>query len=98
MIAVGLHAIYNTVVTHLGPILALTGNPIGHGIAFIGFVLVYDGAIAYVLVRKIRRYRAAYRESGAGTPQHETGTASVDRVSAKGDTPDDRDMDEVDRP
>ena len=34
--------------------------------AFLGFVVVYDGVLLYVLFRKLSRYRAAYRATDAG--------------------------------
>jgi RsiW-degrading membrane proteinase PrsW (M82 family) len=44
------HATYNTVVTYA----SLTG------LAFVAFVVGYDGAVAYYLYRKVRRYRRAF--------------------------------------
>ncbi|WP_435180222.1 PrsW family intramembrane metalloprotease [Halorussus sp. AFM4] len=62
LIAAFIHATYNTLVTYLDPILSLLGVAVAPGVAFIGFVLVYDGVFGYLLYRKIARYRAAYRQ------------------------------------
>ncbi|MXR22261.1 PrsW family intramembrane metalloprotease [Halobacterium bonnevillei] len=63
VVASVLHAVYNTVVTNL----TIFTDPLGvsAGLAFIGFVVVYDGGLFYVLYRKLTRYRAAYEASGA---------------------------------
>ena len=48
-----IHATYDTLVTYL----PLTG------LAFIVFVIVYDGFFLALLYRKISRYRHKYRQS-----------------------------------
>jgi RsiW-degrading membrane proteinase PrsW (M82 family) len=58
LLAVLLHATYNTTVSYLP---AITG---GNLLAFLGFVLVFDGALAYFLYRKLSRYREYYDRVG----------------------------------
>ncbi len=65
VIASVIHATYNTVVTNLGVLTGAIALP--PGFVFIGFVVVYDGALFYVLYRKLKRYRAAYEQTGAET-------------------------------
>ncbi|MCD2201499.1 PrsW family glutamic-type intramembrane protease [Halobacterium sp. KA-4] len=74
VIAAVIHATYNTVVTNLGILTDTLG--VAPGLAFIGFVVLYDGALFYVLYRKLVAYRAAYERTGASTfekpePEHE---------------------------
>ncbi|MFB6270050.1 MAG: PrsW family intramembrane metalloprotease [Halobacterium sp.] len=72
VIAAVIHAVYNTVVTNLGGLTEVLG--IAQGLVFIGFVLVYDGTLFYVLYRKLVRYRTAFEQSGAADvyePPHE---------------------------
>jgi RsiW-degrading membrane proteinase PrsW (M82 family) len=65
VIAALIHATYNTLVGIVPTLLsALTG--VGWPVAFIGFILVYDGVFGYLLYRKVVRYRQAYDETGAG--------------------------------
>ncbi|SEO51543.1 Membrane proteinase PrsW, cleaves anti-sigma factor RsiW, M82 family [Halogranum amylolyticum] len=72
IIAAFIHATYNsTVGVASGAIAAITGLP---GIvAFIVYIVVYDGFFALLLFRKIRRYTKAYRAA------HES-DRDVDRV------------------
>ncbi len=64
LLAAFAHGTYNAAVTHLP---ALGGVlPVGEGVLFIGFVIVYDGALGYFLYRKIDAYRRAFRRTGAG--------------------------------
>ncbi|MUW14809.1 PrsW family intramembrane metalloprotease [Halorubrum sp. CBA1125] len=62
VLAALIHALYNTLV---GPITGIvsyfTGLP--SVITLFGFVLVFQGAFGYVLLRKIWRYRDAYLET-----------------------------------
>jgi len=58
LIAALIHATYNAAVTVL-PFSFLT---------FVAFVVVYDGVFIAILLRKIGRYRDAYREADAVTP------------------------------
>jgi RsiW-degrading membrane proteinase PrsW (M82 family) len=62
VIAAFIHALYNsTVGVAAGAIVAFTGLPqIG---AVLVYILLFDGLFGLVLVRKIRRYRAAYRRA-----------------------------------
>ncbi len=60
LIAVGAHALYNILATQVPELLASTLGLSTFG-GFVGFVVVYDGLLAAVLLRKLSRYRAAYR-------------------------------------
>ncbi|WP_247002633.1 PrsW family intramembrane metalloprotease [Halosolutus gelatinilyticus] len=60
LVASFVHATYNTTVG-IVPGLIASAVPIGPGLAFIAYVVVYDAAIGYYLYRKIARYRRAYR-------------------------------------
>lgn len=53
LVAALIHATYNSLVTYL---------PLG-ALAFLGFVLVFDGVVGYLLYRKIARYRSHYQEA-----------------------------------
>jgi RsiW-degrading membrane proteinase PrsW (M82 family) len=67
LIASFIHATYNTLVTYLMDILELLDVAIGPGLAFIGFVVVYDSLFGYLLYRKIARYRKVYKQVDMGT-------------------------------
>ncbi len=54
-VAAVVHALYNTLVS----LLPLTL------IAFIGFIVIYDGTLAYIIYRKINRYHHYYRQTNA---------------------------------
>ncbi|WP_439027313.1 PrsW family intramembrane metalloprotease [Haloarchaeobius sp. DT45] len=60
LLAAGIHATYNSLVSNL-PYDALGG-----GVAFVAFVLAFDGLVGYFLYRKLSRYRTAYDEVAAG--------------------------------
>ena len=60
LIAVGAHALYNILASGLPEVLAATFGLSTFG-AFVAFVVVYDGLLVVVLLRKLSRYRAAYR-------------------------------------
>ncbi|MEF8908417.1 MAG: PrsW family glutamic-type intramembrane protease, partial [Haloarculaceae archaeon] len=60
LIAVGAHALYNILASELPEVLAATFGLSTFG-AFVGFVVVYDGLLVLVLLRKLSRYRTAYR-------------------------------------
>ncbi|MCG1001980.1 MULTISPECIES: PrsW family intramembrane metalloprotease [Halobacterium] len=64
VIAAVIHATYNTVVTNLGIVTDTLG--LAPGLVFLGFVVVYDGTLFYVLYRKLVAYRAAYERTDAG--------------------------------
>ncbi|MFB6353860.1 MAG: PrsW family intramembrane metalloprotease [Halobacteriales archaeon] len=66
LIAAFIHGTYNAVVTSLPALVTLAGLGIGTGVAFLGFVVAYDGLFLYLLLRKIRRYRTAYEATDAG--------------------------------
>jgi RsiW-degrading membrane proteinase PrsW (M82 family) len=68
LIASVIHAVYNTTVTNIGALAGVLG--VGSGLAFIGFVVAYDGALFYVLYRKLSAYREAYVRTGA-TPTYD---------------------------
>lgn len=76
-IAAMVHALYNTLVT----VLPLTL------IAFIGFIFIYDGTLAYVIYRKINRYRHYYTQTNAANYINNEQNNSAD------DTIDDQDDD-----
>jgi RsiW-degrading membrane proteinase PrsW (M82 family) len=92
LIAALAHGTYNTLV---GVIPELVSDVIGVGLpaAFIGFVIVYDGALVYVLYRKIDRYRTAYRETNGevddrGVPEAGvSGAGPADAPAVEGPTP-----------
>jgi RsiW-degrading membrane proteinase PrsW (M82 family) len=66
LIAAFIHATYNTAVTYLPALVDLAGLEISTGVAFLGFILVYDGVFGYLLYRKIARYRSAYKQTDMG--------------------------------
>ena len=66
LIAAFVHGTYNTAVTYMGRVTDLLGVAVPDLVLFLGFVVVYDGVLLYVLIRKISRYRKAYRETNAG--------------------------------
>jgi RsiW-degrading membrane proteinase PrsW (M82 family) len=60
LIAALIHATYNTLVGIVPTVAtALFGVP--QLVAFFGFVVVFDGVFGYILYRKLKRYRKAYR-------------------------------------
>ncbi|WP_265108904.1 PrsW family intramembrane metalloprotease [Halosolutus halophilus] len=61
LIAAFVHATYNVTVGIVPEVIASV-YPISYGLAFVGYVIVYDLAIGYYLYRKIARYRRRYRE------------------------------------
>jgi hypothetical protein len=63
VVASVIHATYNTAVTNLGAVAEFVG--LAQGVAFLAFVVVYDGVFFYVLYRKLSAYRAAYVSTGA---------------------------------
>jgi len=72
LIAALAHGTYNTLVGVVpAAVSALTG--VALPIAFIGFILAYDGALGYVLYRKVTRYGEAYDatagEEGGGSSE-----------------------------
>lgn len=79
LIAAFIHATYNTAVTYLPDVLEVSGAAIGPGLAFIGFVVVYDGIFGYILYRKISRYRQAYQQTNMGQ------SVTFEEADAEGD-------------
>ncbi|WP_135365998.1 PrsW family intramembrane metalloprotease [Halosimplex halophilum] len=70
IIATVVHALYNTLSGYLPGVVAdITGIP--WFVAFFGFILVYDGVFGLLLIRKISRYRRAYREATDEAPDDE---------------------------
>lgn len=66
LIASFIHATYNTLVGVVPGLVHLLYPRVPVAVAFVGFVIVYDGVFGYALYRKIANYRAAYRGSNAG--------------------------------
>jgi RsiW-degrading membrane proteinase PrsW (M82 family) len=60
IIAAFIHATYNTTVS-VGTGLIAAFTPLSGIAAFLAYVVVYDGVFGLILVRKINRYRNAYR-------------------------------------
>ncbi|WP_276271660.1 PrsW family intramembrane metalloprotease [Haloarcula litorea] len=58
VIAAVIHAFYNTSVTYLPQLL-----PFWNGLVFVGFVIVFDASVGYVLYRKLQRYQSHYHEA-----------------------------------
>jgi len=70
LIATFVHATYNTLSGYLPTVVAdLTGIP--WFVAFFGFIILYDGVFGLLLIRKISRYRTAYREATDEAPDGE---------------------------
>lgn len=63
LVAGFVHATYNTL---SGIVPAAIAEATGAGVflAFVGFVIVYDGLIGLVLLRKLRKFQRAYRAAG----------------------------------
>ncbi|SFR37475.1 Membrane proteinase PrsW, cleaves anti-sigma factor RsiW, M82 family [Halogeometricum rufum] len=70
LIAAFVHATYNATVG-IGSGLIQTFTPLSGLWAFLAYVLVYDSVFGLYLIRKIRRYRQAYRK--AHTPAYDDG-------------------------
>ena len=66
LIAALAHGTYNTLVG-IVPELVAAVSGVSWPVAFIGFVLAFDGALGYLLYRKISRYRRAYVETKGGS-------------------------------
>ncbi|ELY68418.1 PrsW family intramembrane metalloprotease [Natrinema versiforme] len=60
LVAAFVHGTYNVTVG-IAPEIITSFLPIGTGLAFVGYVIVYDLAIGYYLYRKIARYRRTYQ-------------------------------------
>ena len=64
LIAVFIHALYNTSITVLPSVLP--------GVAILGFIVLYDGFWFVLLYRKVRTYRELYRARYPGGPAGDT--------------------------
>jgi RsiW-degrading membrane proteinase PrsW (M82 family) len=65
LIAAFIHASYNTLVSTVpGYLTALFG--LSDFVALFAFIIAYDGLFTFLLVRKLSKYRAAYRRAHAG--------------------------------
>jgi RsiW-degrading membrane proteinase PrsW (M82 family) len=62
IIAAFIHGTYNTTVS-IGTGLIATFTPLGGIAAFFAYVILYDGFFGMLLLRKIRRYRSAFRDA-----------------------------------
>ncbi|ELZ30622.1 hypothetical protein C465_14841 [Halorubrum distributum JCM 9100] len=62
VLAAAIHALYNTLV---GPVTGVASQLLGlpQVVALFGFVVVFQGAFGYVLLRKIWRYRDAFLDT-----------------------------------
>ncbi len=79
LIAAFVHGTYNVTVGIVPLELARSVTGLGLGGAFIGYVLVFDGVIGYLLYRKIRGYRRAYRSVDPGNEtQHRSDVTEFD--------------------
>jgi RsiW-degrading membrane proteinase PrsW (M82 family) len=79
LIAVFIHATYNTLVGIVPAVVSLVFPGLGQFTIFLGFVLVYDGLFGYALLRKIANYRGAYRRVHRDE-EHDEQSFSVDRT------------------
>ncbi|MFC4439414.1 MULTISPECIES: PrsW family intramembrane metalloprotease [Natrialbaceae] len=61
LIAAFVHGTYNVTVGIVPGIVA-SMYPVGPGVAFVGYVIVFDLVVGYYLYRKIARYRRTYRD------------------------------------
>jgi len=67
LIAALVHATYNSLSGVVpGVVASVTGVP--WFVAFFGFIILYDGIFGYILLRKIARYRKAYRKAHDEAP------------------------------
>ncbi len=62
LVAAFVHGTYNVTVGIVPDAIA-AAYPIGPGLAFVAFVIVFDLLVGYYLYRKIARYRQRYREA-----------------------------------
>lgn len=70
LVAALVHGAYNTLVSYLPAVIPFDL------LVFVGFIVVYDGVLLFVLFRKLSRYRSAYRD--ALTAGEETSPADRD--------------------
>jgi RsiW-degrading membrane proteinase PrsW (M82 family) len=77
LIAAFVHATYNTTVG-IGSGLIQTFTPLSGLWAFFAYVIVYDSVFGLYLIRKIQRYRNAYRR--AHTPMYDEGSMQSEQT------------------
>ena len=70
IIAAVVHATYNT---FAGPVTGILSVVYGvdQFVAFLAFVVVYDGIFVAILLRKLDRYRQAYKQANSSRPEAE---------------------------
>ena len=79
VVAVLIHATYNTLVSTLPTLL-----PTWNVLTLLGFVVLFDGVVGYALYRKLSRYRSYYRR--ATRDSEEADGESADDVGEPADT------------
>jgi RsiW-degrading membrane proteinase PrsW (M82 family) len=67
LIAAVFHGLYNTLAGVVPGALVGAATWITPAVALIGFIVIYDGVVAYFLYRKIAGYRRAYADVGIST-------------------------------
>ena len=67
LIAAVFHGLYNTLAGVVPGALVGAATWITPAVALIGFIVIYDGVVAYFLSRKIAGYRRAYADVGIST-------------------------------
>lgn len=71
LIAAFFHALYNTLSGIVPGLLVAAATWITPAVALIGFIVIYDGIVAYFLYRKLSAYRRAYADTGIGRDESE---------------------------
>ena len=92
LLAAFIHATYNTLVGVVPRLVTVFYPQVPPAVAFIGFVVVFDGFAALFLFRKIARYRSVWTAVDAGASGSSTGVAidgEGNEVSAPKAVPDD---------
>jgi RsiW-degrading membrane proteinase PrsW (M82 family) len=77
LVAAVVHATYNTL-AGIAPAAIAEATGLGLLGGFLAFVVVYDGLIVAVLLRKLSSYRAAYRDADVGQSDYESELAEFD--------------------
>jgi len=72
VIAVLIHATYNTLVSTLPAVL-----PTWNVLTLLGFVVLFDGVVGYALYRKLSRYRSYYRRASERAEDTDEETADA---------------------
>ncbi|MFB6149360.1 MAG: PrsW family glutamic-type intramembrane protease [Halobacteriales archaeon] len=97
LIAAFIHATYNTFVGIVPGLITVFYPSVPSAVAFIGFVIVYDGIFGYALYRKIVRYRHAYTNTQDRRDAQAAATETASNESMEGDeTTDATDLDALD--